>query len=125
MVENPEWNDNPRRNAVMLGLHEQREADRNFVIAPASIDVAGESHVGLVRDVSSSGMFVYSDFIPNCGATIQLRMQLRGESLKLESFDCKGTVVRVQGADSGAAVGIAVKLHDFQRQDADEELVGQ
>jgi hypothetical protein len=106
----------PRRQAVMLGLHEQREADRNFVIAPAAIDIAGESHVGLVRDVSSSGMFLYSDFIPACGATIQLKMQLRGESLKPELFDCQGTVVRVQGANSGAAVGIAVKLHNFERQ---------
>jgi PilZ domain len=117
MVDNPEWIDNPRRNAVMLGLREQRQADRNFVIAPAAIDIGGESHVGLVRDVSSSGMFVYSDFIPDCGTTIQLKMQLRVDPLRAELFDCEGTVVRVQGADPGAAVGIAVKLHNFNKQE--------
>lgn len=121
-MDDPEWVEEPRRNAVMLGQHEQREAGRNFVIAPAAIDVGGESHVGLVRDVSSTGMFLYSDFMPDCGSTIQLTMQLKDESLKVESFDCKGTVVRVQGADSGAAVGIAVKIHNFQRQEAQEEM---
>lgn len=115
MVNDPEWAGGPRRNAVMLGIHEQRSADRNFVIAPAAIDIGGESHVGLVRDVSSNGMFVYSDFIPDCGSTIELKMQLRGESPTAESFACKGTVVRVQGDDSGAAVGIAVRLHNFQQ----------
>src|SRR3954451_6270035 len=85
-----------RRQAVMLGHHEQRLSDRNLVIAPAAIDVEGTSHVALVRDVSNSGIFVYSDFEPTCGAVIELTMQQKTESSERQNVALKGRVVRVE-----------------------------
>lgn len=99
-----------RRQAVMLGHHEQRLSDRNLVIAPAAIDVEGTSHVALVRDVSNSGIFVYSDFEPTCGAVIELTMQQKTESSERQNVALKGRVVRVEAGNSLSAVGIAVEV---------------
>lgn len=102
-----------RRHAMMLGAEcEQRNGDRRLTTMPATIIANGRRHIGLVRDLSESGLFVYSDFEPACGNLLQLTLKLKqvdGSNLNLE---CTGHVVRVEAAIIGAAVGIAVKLDE-------------
>jgi PilZ domain len=106
-----------RRQDVMLGVHpEQRTSVRYFTTAPAVVRADGANHVGLVRDLSGNGLFLYSDFKPDCGSTLQLTLNLREEAAN-ESYACRGKVVRVVAATSGAAIGIAVELEEYEAED--------
>lgn len=101
------------RHAVMLGTHgEQRRALRLLTTAPAVVYMDGERHIGLVRDLSASGLFVYSDFTPALDTELSLTIRLSRDEKKTAVFVCKGIVVRVEDSKNGAAVGIAVKFEE-------------
>ncbi len=101
------------RHAVMIGTHgEQRRALRLLTTAPAVIYLEGERHIGLVRDLSSTGLFVYSDFAPALDAELKLTIQLSRDDKKTSLFICKGNVVRVENSGIGAAIGIAVRFSE-------------
>lgn len=105
------------RHAVMLGTHgEQRSATRLLTTAPAVIYLDGQRHVGLVRDLSDSGLFVYSDFAPADGAQLKITVQLGHTKTKTFAFVCAGRVVRTEQAHTGAATGIAV---EFERKETE------
>ena len=100
-----------RHQEIMLGHQgEQRSAIRFFNTAPAVIHADGVRHVGLVRDLSGSGLFVYSDFKPLPGATVDLILWLSKDTARNDTLNCKGKVVRVVANQSGAAVGIGLEL---------------
>jgi hypothetical protein len=104
-----------RGQALMIGKQrEQRTAIRVFVTVPVAIYADGVRHVGLVRDVSGKGLFVYSDFQPACGATLRFTMQLPKHVAKHVAVDCRGKVVRVEAEASGAAIGIAVEIEEYE-----------
>jgi hypothetical protein len=99
------------RHAVMLGTHgEQRRALRLLTTAPAIIFVDDERHIGLVRDLSTTGLFVYSDFSPATGTELKMTIRLARDKNKSALFLCTGIVVRIEDSHNGAAVGIAVKF---------------
>ena len=99
------------RHAVMLGTHgEQRRSLRLLTTAPAIVFAGGERHIGLVRDLSSTGLFVYSDFAPAAGTELKLTIRLARDNKKSALFLCTGKVVRIEDSVNGAAVGIAVKF---------------
>ncbi len=99
------------RHAVMLGTHgEQRRALRLLTTAPAVVLMDGERHIGLVRDLSATGLFVYSDFTPKLGTELKLTIRLSRDKNKTAVFLCSGRVVRVEGSNKGVAVGIALQL---------------
>jgi PilZ domain-containing protein len=101
------------RHAVMLGTHgEQRRALRLLTTAQAVVLMDGERHIGLVRDLSSTGLFVYSDFTPELGTELKLTIRLSRDKNKTAVFLCSGNVVRVEASNKGVAVGIAVRLDD-------------
>ena len=99
-----------RRLELMRGaLPEQRAASRRpfhlsgSVRRPHSHEV---QHIAFTRDVSTAGVFFYSDFEP------QLSEEL---SVTLVAPHCgclllQGRVVRVERPNPGAAVGIALLL---------------
>ncbi len=103
------------RHAVMLGTHgEQRVALRLLTTAPAVIFVNNERHIGLVRDLSATGLFVYSDFTPEIDTELRLHIRLSRDQKKTSMFICKGKVVRVENSRNGAAVGIAIHFEEGQ-----------
>lgn len=76
---------------------------------PATIEAEGRRFVGLVRDLSESGLFVYSNLEPQHGDCLFLTLKVTQEGLATE-LECSGQVVRVERAVRGRATGIAVKL---------------
>jgi PilZ domain len=56
----------PRRN--------RREKSRTLLILPVSIGLAYGEHQAVIRDISASGMFLFSTFTPPIGAEIELKM---------------------------------------------------
>jgi PilZ domain len=85
----------------MVGLAERRSSPRTFMVCGVRIYRGESRHVGLIRDVSNGGLFVYSDFAPAVGETLRLEFR---------SALFVGRVIRVEVKDSGAATGIAVVI---------------
>jgi PilZ domain len=106
-----------RRGALMMGIQpNQRNASRFFVTAATKIRTqAGcEEHVGLVRDLSGNGIFVYSDFTPECGSRLEVILRTSKMRPRHVSIACRGKVVRVEPSTSGAAIGIAVAVDEYE-----------
>lgn len=106
-----------RRGAFMMGVQpEQRHASRFFVTAATKVrtQTGREEHVGLVRDFSGSGIFVYSDFRPECGSRLEVILRTSKMSPRHVSIAFRGKVVRVEPSTSGAAVGIALAVDEYE-----------
>jgi hypothetical protein len=100
------------RQAVMLGTHgeQRRGGPRLLTTAPAVMHLNEERHIGLVRDLSSTGLFVYSDFNPSVGDELKITVRLSKDKNKSAVFLCTGKVVRVEDSCNGSAVGIGVSF---------------
>ena len=110
------------RQAVMLGTHgEQRRGPRLLTTAPAVMHLNEERHIGLVRDLSSTGLFVYSDFNPSVGDELRITVRLSGDKNESAVFLCTGKVVRVEDSCNGSAVGIGVRFEDEQTVSPDTQ----
>ncbi len=95
----------------MRGMQaEQRRSVRIFITAPVVIDTGRIRHVGLVRDLSGSGIFIFSDFEPKTGTLLNLSLTLPTETSDKVTMVYQGKVVRVEAGTSGAATGIAVEF---------------
>jgi hypothetical protein len=81
-----------------------------LIHSAAQISVAGNGeHNGIVRDLSSDGIFLYSNFKPAVGSDIAVTFTTRigKEMVKIYTH---AKVVRVQQVVSGAAPGIAAQF---------------
>ena len=104
------------RDAIMLGeCPNRRAAERQFVCLPAWVifyQFGQQKHVAMVRDISRQGIFFYSDLRPAPGDEIEFVIKFP-KWTKTAPVACKGTVVRVEHAAPGAAIGVAASLHRF------------
>jgi hypothetical protein len=90
----------------------RRGSKRNFLHAAAEVRstaVAGV-HVAVVRDISESGLFIYSDFNPPVGTLLRITVKPSFFGSMAASFYCEGEVVRVEQPRPTAAPGIALRL---------------
>ncbi|MGZ4815075.1 MAG: PilZ domain-containing protein [Terriglobales bacterium] len=88
----------------------QRSASRTLVVVSATVHFQGKNHVGLIRDISRDGLFVYSDFRPKLGENLTIEITEKGGS---DRVLCGGTVVRVESKSAGSAIGIALKITSY------------
>lgn len=89
-----------------------RSSKRNFLHAAAEVRLPGlvGAHVAVVRDLSQTGLFLYSDFKPPVGAQLRITLKPSFVGHSDDSFYCEGTVVRVEQARPSAAFGIGIRL---------------
>ena len=99
---------------LMATNSEQRRERRLFVKLPVRLSLAGDAqeHVGFVRDMSTHGMFFYSNLTPALGSQMEFVMHLPQHVFDTTAVSCKGTVVRVEGHVPGAATGIALLIDE-------------
>lgn len=71
-----------------------------------------KKHVCIVRDMTRSGVFFYSDFRPNVGDVIEFLLKFP-KWTKTAALALKGEVLRVEQPDPYAHPGIAVRLSRF------------
>jgi PilZ domain len=92
-----------------------RSSPRTFMHAPAEVKCSAVAgiHVAMIRDVSATGIFFYSDFKPPVGSRVILTLDIRSSSGNTR-VRCDGKVVRVEQVRSGAAPGIALLLDSQQ-----------
>jgi PilZ domain-containing protein len=87
----------------------RREKSRTLLILPVSLRLGYGEHQAIIRDISATGMFLYSDFAPPVGAEIELKVTLP-PSAKRPRLTYRAMVVRLTTGVTGAAVGIGLTL---------------
>lgn len=93
----------------MLDTHcNRRENSRTLLILPVAIGLGYGEHPGIIRDISASGMFLFSNFRSPIGAEI-VTLTLPPSTEPQRVTYC-GRVVRLTTGVTGAAVGIGLSL---------------
>jgi hypothetical protein len=101
-----------RAESIMRQTHsEERASTRVPLHLSGTVRIAAAElaeHLALIRDISFHGVFLYSNFKPPLGSSIQLSLSLplAGRTV---SITCQGKVVRTEESTSSAC-GIAVRL---------------
>jgi hypothetical protein len=100
-----------RRNrmAEVAPINKRREI-RFFSTTSVQINLGGKRKVGLLRDISSTGVFLYSDFAPQVDEVLEFSFKLPNEAQPRIGITCRGCVVRVEDKHTGAAIGMGIKL---------------
>ena len=96
-------------------LDQRRSCMRLRLAVPAEVICPAhdlEHHAALVRDISTSGAFFYSNFTPelNSATTLDFMFPIVERRMKIT---CSGVIVRVEKPHNGSATGIAVKFHHY------------
>jgi len=106
-----------RAAAIMARRQEeQRGGGRTVINQPGAViaqEGNGGEHVAHVRDVSSHGIYFFSDFTPACGTRLVLRFSVPMRASKMR-IECDAEVLRVEANGRGGAVGIAARMRAKQ-----------
>jgi c-di-GMP-binding flagellar brake protein YcgR len=106
----------PQRQIAMAiarsTLDQRRSCMRIRLAAPAEVTCPvhdPQHHRALIRDISTSGAFLYSNFTPemNSDVTLDFLFPIVEKRMRIA---CSGTVVRVEKSMNGGATGIAIKF---------------
>lgn len=91
--------------------NERRSRERLPVRVPVKVRHDGQEHAGLTRDLSSSGIFLYSESDMKPGSKLELVIMLPPDlGLGPGGWTlCEASVVRVEKSE-GKGVGIAATL---------------
>jgi hypothetical protein len=94
-------------------LPEERQVSRVHVTLPATVNSPSlncHNRLAIVRDLSTSGAFFYSELDAKVGAKISVQFVLSafGKNIRMV---CEGTIIRVEDFPQGAATGVAVSFH--------------
>lgn len=102
----------PDQERASVQDRDRRTSPRIFAMLPISISAhaGAEPRPGITRDLSTDGIFFYSNATPSLHSNISLVLQVNGAKIP-----CSGEVVRVEDRGPGAAVGVAVMIQDDNR----------
>ena len=105
--------------AVMLGLLPQRRSTPR-VLARRTIRLTFESpceeaRLALMRDISTKGVFFYSEFSPSLGDELDFVLEFVSVSENVR-FHFKGHVIRVEDPAPCCAPGVAVSFDPHERR---------
>ena len=97
---------------------ERRGAQRFEFHLPVSLHLTGTDREGsgFTQDLSARGAFLYTDFPVTVGDAIELTRVMPSEVTLAENMRvrCRGHVLRVCSAGSGAKCGVAVHLEGYE-----------
>lgn len=97
---------------------ERRSRRRIPATVPVSIKTGAGSveATGQTRDLSVSGIFLYTDSEIGKGSELELVLVLPPELTRGEKgwVCCRASVVRVEKGDNGAAFGVAASIDDIR-----------
>ncbi len=95
---------------------ERRSGQRFQLHLPLTIHVDGKAVPGFTQDMSSRGIFLYSEAQLAEGAVVELTFTMPSEITLAESMRVRGRgrVLRASLSHTGPQAGIAVQLDSFQ-----------
>ena len=95
-------------------LDQRRSSMRIRLAVPAELTCLAhdpQHHRAVIRDISTSGAFLYSNFTPKIHSQITLDFLFPIVEKRMR-VACSGTVVRIEESTNGGATGIAIKFHN-------------
>jgi hypothetical protein len=100
-------------------IHLERRAAQRFGFhLPVALHLTGTDREGsgFTQDLSARGAFLYTDFAVTVGDAIELTLVMPSEVTLAENMRvrCRGHVLRVCPAGSGAKCGVAVHLEGYE-----------
>ncbi len=101
---------------------ERRVGQRFEVNLPLAIQCAGQTFAGFTQDVSSRGIFFYTEASLAAGSVVELIFTMPSEITLAESMRvrCRGHILRTTPASPSRRNGIAVRLDSYQYLPASE-----
>lgn len=102
---------------------ERRVGQRFEVNLPLAVQIEGHTFAGFTQDVSSRGMFFYTEATPPVGSIVELVFTMPSEITLAESMRvrCRGHILRISPASPSRRNGIAVRLDSYQYLPACEQ----
>jgi len=99
---------------------ERRTRERICALLPATGTADGCLIEGVVRDLSASGVFLFTSATLHTGGTIDLRFILPSEVTNATPLvaRCLGIVVRTETAARHRHPGVALRLESFELSEA-------
>ena len=95
---------------------ERRVGQRFEVNLPLAIHFAGQTFSGFTQDVSSRGLFLYTEAELPAGAVVELTFTMPSLITLAESMRvrCRGHILRATGVSPERRNGVAVRLDSYQ-----------
>ena len=95
---------------------ERRSGQRFQLHLPLAIHVDGKAVTGFTQDVSSRGLFLYTEAQLAEGAAVELTFTMPseitlGESMRVRA---RGRVLRADSSQAGPRTGVAVQLDSYE-----------
>jgi hypothetical protein len=102
-----------RRNGVLNGSYpNQRLEARGLAVLPVVVRAEGQESVGLLRDISQTGMFFYCSLSPEVGSDIEVVIRPSVADADV-AVRCRCRVVRAEASLPGAATGVGVAIEEY------------
>jgi c-di-GMP-binding flagellar brake protein YcgR len=94
---------------------ERRSGPRLPLKVPVSVK-APQAGTGMTRDLSTGGMFLYTDSRIAEGSELEMVLILPPEITKSEAqwVCCRASVVRVEDSESSGKFGVAASIHSME-----------
>ncbi len=86
---------------------DQRRSPRQSVHASGTISAGGSTYVAWIKDITDSGVFVFTKYRPAIGESVRVTLDARKLPPSFQSM-YEGSVIRIQNCGPGSAVGFAV-----------------
>ncbi len=95
---------------------ERRAGQRFEVNLPLAVQSGGLTFAGFTQDVSSRGIFFYTEAALPEGAVVELTLTMPSEITLAESMRvrCRGHVLRTSGTNPSRRNGVAARLDSYQ-----------
>ena len=87
---------------------------------PAVIRAGGQDNVGLLRDISQTGLFFYSSLSPAVGSQVEVLLRPSAADSTVV-VRCRCRVVRTEPSAAGAATGVGVAIEEYLGEAAQAE----
>jgi hypothetical protein len=95
---------------------DQRSVRRYYLGMTAQVQLLSEDrrHNAYIRDWSWAGMFLYSHWVPDGSAPLDLVLSLANGEKDPVQVRCRARVVRVERGVAGAATGLALLFNRYE-----------
>ncbi len=108
-------------SGVLYGSNPNRRLEaRGICVLPLAVQTGERECVGLLRDISQTGMFFYCSLRPAVGSEVEVVIRPSVEDSRV-AVRCRCRVVRTETSVPGAAIGVGVAIQEYLGEEAQAE----
>ena len=102
------------------GYPNRRLEPRGICVLSLKVQTAEHESVGLLRDISQTGMFFYCRLSPAVGSEIEVTIRPSVADSRIV-VRCRCRVVRIEASVPGAATGVGVEIQEYLGEEEQAE----